>query len=415
MSRKLILLTLAILFCFALAAQATETRVATMGNSGLYLRDDAGIFIYPGTMVHYKKMIIAEHFTNSGANDPTPFGYSGVQRVGIVFPGFLNGTWAVFAGQGTEDFTVQGVGMTEPTTRFLLGYGTNTGNSSIGFQVDFSGVRIENNTPPPQAGGATIYTAGTWGVAAGLSTPLGDLNNLDLGFRIRIGKFKFEDDTATANAVAAESDGNTTLSFTLRDYYALNDYVNLVPVGALGLSTQKDIDYSGDTSRFKFSHTVMELGLGVQTKPTENSEIIAGAGYRSSNMTFREFTHGSSGGADSVEFAQTDAHMPFAFLGFEAAVKSWMHFRLGVEKTIDVFKEEIKGPPGALLPNSKLNEAKQGGSSLEYAIGVGIHAGPVTMDALVENQFLNEGPQFLSGETTNVGLFPRVSLTYNFK
>jgi hypothetical protein len=366
-------------------------------------------------MTQYQKLIIAEHATNSGFNDPTPFGYHGDTRVGILFPGFLNGTWAVFAGDGQEDFTVQGVGITEPTTRFLLGYGTNTGASSVGFQVDFSGVRQESNTPPPQTGGAQIFTASTWGVAAGLSTPLGDLNNLDLGFRIRIGKFKFEDDTATANAVSAESDGNTTLSFTARDYYALNDYVNLVPVGALGMSTQKDVDYSGDTSRFKFSHTVMELGLGIQTKPSESSEIIAGVGYRSSGMTFREFTHGSGGGADSVEFQQTDAHMPFAFLGFEAQVKSWMHFRMGVEKTIDVFKEEIKGPPGALLPNSKLNESKQGSSSLEYAVGVGIHAGPVTMDAMVENQFFNEGPQFLSGETTNVGLFPRVSFIYNFK
>ena len=41
--------------------------------------------------------------------------------------------------------------------------------------------------------------------------------------------------------------------------------------------------------------------------------------------------------------------------------------------------------------------------------------GAVTMDATVENNFFNEGPYFLSGETTSVGLFPRVSFTYNFK
>ncbi len=415
MSRKLIFLTLSLLVCFALSAVATETRVATMGNSGFYLKDDAGIFIYPGTLTMYKKMIIAEHFTNSSFNDPTPFGYSGVRRVGIIFPGLLNGTWAVFAGNGQESFTVQGTGITQPTTRFLLGYGTNTGNSSIGFQVDFSGVRTESNTPPPQTGGATIFTASTWGVAAGLSTPLGDLNNLDLGFRIRIGKFERKDDTATVNAVSEKSDGNTTLCFVGRDYYALNDYVNLVPVAKFGISTQKDIDFGGDTARFKFTETMIEAGLGIQTKPSENSEIIAGAGYRSDKMRFREFTHGFAGGADSVDFQQNDMHLPFAFLGFETMVKNWMHFRMGFEKTIDVFKEEIKGPPGDLEANAKLNESKQGSSSLDYAVGVGIHAGSVTMDALVANSFFNDGPNFLSGRTTAGPMFPRISFTYNFK
>jgi len=417
MSRRLIFLILGILFLFSVSAFATESRLAAMANSGTYLKDDAGIFLYPGTMGMYKKLIIAEHFNGSiSGDDVGPFSYGSVNRVGIIFPVHGSGVLAVFAGDGQESFSVGGTINTQPTTRFLVGWGTNTGNASVGLQVDFSGVREESNTPPPQAGGATIFTASTWGIAVGLSTPMGDLNNLDLGFRIRIGSYEEKDDTATANAVSHKSDGNTTLSFVGRDYYALNDYVNLVPAAKFGVSTQKDIDFSGDTARFKNSETVIEIGLALETKPTENSELIGGAGYRSSKTKLRELTHGTPGGADSVSFETTDAHLPFAFLAFETQVKSWMHFRLGVEKTIDVTKEEVTGPPGALLPNAKLNESKQGSSSLDYAVGVGIRAGAVTMDAVVENDFFNNGPHFLSGGTVaGGGIFPRVTFTYNFK
>lgn len=418
MSRRLILLTIGLCMLFSFSVWASESRVATMDlTGGFYLKDDAGIFLYPGTMGSYKKMIIAEHFTNAGANDLTPFRYSGVRRVGILFPVHGTSTLAVFAGQGQERFSVGSGGITQPTSRFLVGYGVNSGNASLGLQVDFSGVRTEAPFGVPQAGGATIFTASTWGVAVGLSTPLGDLNNLDLGFRIRIGSFKFQDDTAAVNAVSRKSDGNTTLSFVGRDYYALNDYVNLVPVGAFGVSTQKDIDFvggAGDTARFKNSITRIELGLGLETKPTENSEIIGGAGYRSNKTTNKVLTHGSGGGADSLGTETTDAHLPYAFLGFETQVKSWLHFRLAVQKTINVTKVKAKGPQG-ILPNAKLNESKQGGSSLDYAVGVGIHAGAVTMDALVDNNFFNNGPYFLSGNVTGGDLFPRVSFTYNFK
>jgi opacity protein-like surface antigen len=414
MSRKLIFLTLSLLLCFALMAAATETRVATMGNSGLYLKDDAGIFIYPGTMTMYKKMIIAEHFSNIDGNVVGPFSYGRFRRVGIVFPAWGSSTLAVFAGDGREDFTVQGTTITEPTTRFLLGYGVNTGNASLGLQLDFSGVRTENPFGVPQGGGLpTIFTASTWGIAAGLSTPMGDLNNLDLGFRIRIGNFETKQDTTAANNKLNESDGNTTLSFVARDYYALNDYVNLVPVGKFGVSTQKDVEFVGDTSRFKNTITTIEAGLGVQTKPTENSEIIAGAGYRTTNTNRKAFTPNT--GADSVELQITDTHLPFAFLGFEAMVKSWMHFRLGVEKTVDVFKQEQKGPLDDFATNApNRNESKQGGSTLDYAVGVGIHSGPVTMDALVSNNFFTNGPYFLSGDAGN-NMFPRITFMYNFK
>jgi len=414
MSRRLIFLTIGLLLLFSLSALATESRLAAMANSGTYLKDDAGIFLYPGTMMMYKKMIIAEHFGNSTSGSVGPFGYGDQHRVGIIFP-VSSSVLAVFAGDGEESFTVGGSMSTQPTTRFLVGWGTNTGNASVGLQVDFSGVR-EEFPGVPQAGGATIFTASTWGIAVGLSTPMGDLNNLDLGFRIRIGKYEEKDDTATANAVFNKSDGNTTLSFVGRDYYALNDYVNLVPAAKFGVSTQKDLDdFSADTARFKNTITAIEVGLALETKPNENSELIGGAGYRSTKTKFAELTHGTAGGADSVSFSSTDSHLPFAFLAFETQVKSWLHFRLGVEKTIDVTKEEVEGAT-VILPNAKLNESKQGSSSLAYAFGVGIHAGAVTMDAVVENEWLNNGPNFLSGEDTDNGqLFPRITFTYNFK
>lgn len=415
MSRKLIFLTLGILFLFALAALATETRVATMGNSGMYLKDDAGIFLYPGTMTMYKKMIIAEHFTNSVSSASVgPFSYGLNQRVGIIFPAWGTSTLAVFAGNGTESFsTAGGTTITQPTTRFLVGYGVNTGNSSLGFQVDFSGVRTETQPFLADSGQNTpvqIYTASTWGIGVGLSTPLGDLNNLDLGFRIRIGNFSYKDETPTGDTVQAKSDGNTTLSFVVRDYYALNDYVNLVPAGKFGVATQKDVDAP---AQFKHTTTQIEAGLGVQTKPTENSEIIGGAGYRSSKTRSRDFAFS---GSDSLDTETSTTSLPFAFLGFETQVKGWMHFRLGMEKDISSTKNKVNGPFGLNTTDDSKNERKQSTSPMRYAVGAGIHAGSVTMDALVENQWLNNGPNFLSGESTSSGqLFPRISLTYNFK
>lgn len=414
MSRRLILLTLALLMLLSLTALATETRVFTMGRSGFYLKDDAGIFLYPGTMNMYKKLIIAEHYTNDGDSSVSssvgPFSYGSFRRVGIITPVWNNGTLAVFAGDGSEDFTVQGATITEPTTRFLVGYGINAGNASLGFQVDFSGVRDEIPNAVPQVGAPTIFTASTWGIGFGFSTPMGDLNNLDLGFRLRIGSFERKLDTTATDNILAKSDGNTTLSFVIRDYYAMNDYVNLVPVGALGISTQKDVDSTvSPADRFKHSTTAIEAGLGIQTKPTENSEIIAGAGYRSSNEKDKELTRA---GGDSITTSTTITSLPFAFLGFETQVKSWMHFRLGVNKDIVTTKEKNELPASTGAPDR--DESKDTDSPLNYAVGVGIHAGPVTMDASVSSNWFNNGPYFLGGDATT-NMFSRISFIYNFK
>ncbi|MCI0330934.1 MAG: hypothetical protein L0196_08310 [candidate division Zixibacteria bacterium] len=414
MSKRLILLTIGVLLLAALSAWATESRVFTMGRSGLYLKDDAGIFFYPGTMPMYKNMIIAEHYTNSDTSVSSsvgPFSYGSFRRAGIILPVWNNGTLAVFAGDGSESFLVGGGGtFIAPNSRFLVGYGLNAGNATVGFQFDYSGVRDEDPDAVPQPFQADIFTANTWGFGVGLSTPMGDLNSLDLGFRLRIGSFEWKLDTTATDNILAASDGNTTLSFTVRDYYALNDFVNLVPVGVLGISTQKDVDSTtAPAERFKRSLTAIEVGLGIQTKPSENSEIIGGVGYRSGKLTEKQLT---TAGGDSLEESTTETSLPFAFLGFEAQVKSWMHFRLGVNKDIVTIKNKNELPASTGAPDR--DESKDSESPLHYAVGVGIHAGPVTMDASVSNDFFTEGPNFLSGQTSG-DLFPRISFVYNFK
>lgn len=425
MPRRLILLIIGILTLFALSAWATETRVATMGNSGLYLKDDVNMFTYPGTMTMYKKLILAEHYTNDASTFHNQFTYSDFRRVGIVMPAWHSGVLAIFAGQAQEHFAANAnpsgsyspFGFEEPTTRFLVGYGMNSGNASLGFQVDFSGVRDENNPTVPQTGAVSIFTAHTWGFGIGLSTPMGDLNNLDFGFRLRIGSFKSKQDS-TGDVLVNKSNGNTALSFHVRDYYALNDYVNLVPVGALGIASEKNQKFTApatDSNTYKFNTTSIEGGLGLETKPTEGSEIIGGVGYRYSKLRQQRFADAS--GADSLELDNSfsTTALPFAFLGFEAGVKSWMHFRLGVEKEILTSKNKTTKPLAAATAFNGRNEWKVTNSPLTYAVGVGIKAGPVTMDAQVDNSFFNMGPNFLSGNTLDADMFPRVSFTYNFK
>jgi hypothetical protein len=403
---------------FAVSVYATETRVATMGNGGLYLKDDAGIFFYPGTMSQYQKMVIAEHDGNFTFTDRTPFAYDAESRVGIILPAWGNGTLALFAGDGFENFNTgggfPGPGFNSPSTFFLVGYGMNTGNSSLGFQVDFSGNRDENAGTPPSTGANEVFTASTWGFGFGLSTPMGDLNNLDFGFRLRIGSFEERQDSST-DVLLNKSDGNMALSFVVRDYYALNDYMNLVPVGALGLASEKNIEYQGaDSNLFKFNTTAYEFGLALQTKPTENSEIIGGAGYRSIKFREKMFDDASGGDTLITDFSTTTTQLPFAWLGFETAVKNWLHFRMGVEKAIETFKEKSDKPVVAASADEDRNENKFTDGDFSYAVGVGIHAGPVTMDAEVSSFWWNQGPNFLSGNSSG-DMFPRISFTYNFK
>jgi hypothetical protein len=290
-----------------------------------------------------------------------------------------------------------------------------TGNSSLGFQVDFSGVREENGGSPVQAGTNEVFTASTWGLGIGLSGAMGDLNNFDLGFRIRIGSFEEKLDSAV-DVLTNKSDGNMALSFVARDYYALNDYMNLVPVAAFAIASEKNIEYTGaDSNLFKFNTTAMELGLALQTKPTENSEIIGGAGYRSLKLREKMFDDASGGDTLLDDFTTTDTDMPYAWLGFETQVKSWMHFRLGVEKAIATHKEKSEMPVAAASADEERNELKETDSPFNYAVGVAFHAGPVTMDAQVANDWWNAGPNFLSGDNFGGNMFPRVSFTYNFK
>jgi len=66
MSKKLIAAIIVAVLAFgATMAMATESRIETLGDQGLYLMDDTNIFTNPATVAYYPNMVIM----HMGGND----------------------------------------------------------------------------------------------------------------------------------------------------------------------------------------------------------------------------------------------------------------------------------------------------------------------------------------------------------
>lgn len=395
------LVALGVVLSCAAVVWGTESRIATVGNNPLFLRDDIGMFTFPSTAVDYRKHIFAEHLTNGGSGEIGVdqrdfFGGPISGRVGIVTNFVGQSALGVFIGQQEEHFRGPLFPVDQPQTRFNLIYGKEMSKVTLGLNFNFSGVKTESRVGNVPTGTLLQDKAGTFGFGAGLGVPLTETQDLQVAGHIELRNFSSD----TGNVTVRQDDGNWSLLFLGRDFIEYNDMVTLVPAGQVEIFNEKSRRVPGpqpDTAH-EIKGTNWQFGLGCNVQPNEKVLINSAVGVRGGSSQHKIDQNLTEAGTSKTSFFT----IPFALLGMDVEVKKGLDFRAGATKEIRSDKNNI------------LN-TKNTDTDFTYAIGAAVRLGDVTFDTRVANTFLNNGPYLLSGQTTFGGMFPQVSFTYAWK
>ena len=409
--RKGLIVLLLVLFLVP-SAFGTYTRLATMGYSFLYMEDDYNIWYFPQTAVDYQKHIIAEHpyagtvVMRLGENDALGIRVSSDYTNYFVIPydedaayyyGFNGDMLFWIINDMASDWEID----MSPQDKFSLVYAHRFDAFRIGFMVNMMGtsLKIEDSELDPTYN-AELKT-GIINFTGGFSMEVGEEHQLDLAVDYSHASFTWTDDDYDP-ATVAELDGGNAFGVTARFMYKWNDDVALIPAGSF-FSGSIGVKESDSYSKEKDSRTIFNLGLGCNYQPNDNFELITALG-----VIYNKMNYDYSAGEYIETFSSFD--MPYFLMGMDLNVKKWLNFRLGINKWLRSWKYvyDIDAVSGEEL--GKWSEAP-----LVYTLGAGIYVGGLEFDCVLNNDFLNEGPYFISGDDVSGDLFPQVSIKYNFK
>ena len=185
-----------------------------------------------------------------------------------------------------------------------------------------------------------------------------------------------------------DNDGSKKLSMYARYWHKVNERYALIPNVKLWNKRDSYKDELG--AKYGGTQTVISAGCGNNWTPVEDMLAIFEAGLLSN--TYKRTT----------ENAKKDTEFDVYWrLGFESKIFSWLDGRFGAYRNWESFK--IKSVEG---------EPKYNATYTRTYLGTSVHWNRFRLDALVEPAFIQKGPNFISGRTSD--LFSQVSLIYEF-
>jgi hypothetical protein len=351
----------------ALPVLATETRVMTMGDQHMFIQDDYNIWSWTSTVNNYPRHLIVDH------NDA---GWSGsASRVGMIVPFMKNAVVGAFF---SDDYVPTDFSWYWPNQKLDLFYGYRGTNFDLGIHADWWGDKAEQGTAK--------QSTSIVGLQAGIGfNANGNMLEFDAGFK----KLSYAyEPIATFGDSTLNDDGSSMFRLAGRYMYAYNNMVTLVP--AIGFETWKDKNLAAQEVKY----TNVEVGVGCNTVPMQGTEFLTSIG-----VSMDKF-EAQAGGTTTAD--ENFTVLPFVKFGADIQVKPWLNFRVGAEKWIQATYED------------KLADQKETHPSFNYELGVGIMVGDVQFDAVLEKDWLNAGPYFLSGEDEG-NMFPKISFKYDYR
>ena len=145
--------------------------------------------------------------------------------------------------------------------------------------------------------------------------------------------------------------------------------------------------------------TVTDFGIAFYSNKSENTWITD---PDVDPTVVQEQVYDSSGSA-----------LPYFKLGLDGKVLKWLDLRIGASTTWDsgewTHDSVINPDPG---DTSYTEIQKDNGADTDLYLGAGMHWGNLSIDVQMETDFMENGPNFISGE--NDVLFNRVSMKYMF-
>ena len=191
---------------------------------------------------------------------------------------------------------------------------------------------------------------------------------------------------------AEETDGDGLL-LDLRLRWPVADGVELLPH-----LTWKSDSFALTPATRERTHT--NVGIAANARPADGVLVVAGL------MATTQNSKNNAPGSPKTE--DTTLLLPATVLAGEVQVGS-MLFRLGIRhENTWTEREEIND-------DATVATEKQFRTNFRTDLGLGLQFGPLTMDGLLERDFLRDGPHIIGGSRHGGGIFSRVSLTYHLE
>jgi len=362
MSTKFVFVVL-MLFLFS-SLYASETRVATMGGGGIFVKDQSTVFLFPGTIHQYPDLVVAEMRAR---------GADAVYTLGIHmdYGDMISG---LYINQPINSFVLS-YGFSTPTAfdlnnAFVYMLGLELGGFDAGFGLIGASSSFENNATDPK----TEETASYVGILAGASN-----DDMDIGLLFELPSIEVKPGDAEYSGFALQANGRYNLM-------RRNGY-NIFPVASFGFGTTEIKDFE------EYGFFSAALGVGVEKQIDEDNLFIVGIEVSQMSVTTTP-----DGGDEEVESVLT---LPGIYVGVESRISSWLIGRIGATHVNQQVTDEVDGDGTTIT-----------GSEFALALGLGMEFSNFLIDFNFNETTLFDGIYIFGGVG---GIFAStVSITYNF-
>lgn len=356
---------------------ASETRQATMGNTSIFLKDDANVFLFPGTLLQYPDLVVAEMRTkkaNGSYSIGLHMGYGSDMASGLyvnvpISSLILTTGLAQFGGLNTTINNAYGFLFATKAAGFDMGFGVLSAGSN--FETGSGAAKVEES----------LYYIG---IVGGISS-----KDLDLGLLIELPSIEQKAGGTTNKYSGFGLDAHGRYYMMKRAGTTIFP-VGRVVFGSASFKNGTDVDFSALT---------FAAGLGAERPINEDNLLVVGIeafGYSS-------LTADVKNGTESVSTTMT---IPGIYVGVESRISSWLIGRVGAAQVNQQVKNEIT-PDGGDTAETTTNI-----SNFKLALGLGMEFGNFLVDFAFNEGILFDGPAIISN--TGELLATRLSVTYNF-
>ena len=371
------ILTILIIVNF-LPLHASETRVASMGKTGLFMVDNSNITIFPASIYRHSNLIYAELRDKNDQNSFSagihlPFGNQSI--IGINLNRDLRFQKPEILGSSI---------LLNQTNDLLIGY--QMGENSLGVRLSYANEQNEFTG----SDGVFINEMGSYfEFAGGVSN-----NRYDFGayFSLPLIESEIAGDIRKWDGIGFGVSGR----FFLGEKSGIQ-YVPLVVINQQSTILEENgVEATDDFLSFR-------MALGFRYSIDDKNLIVLG--LEPFSIEKRE--------VDSPQFGKTThtiMNIPAIYLGGETRPKTWLLLRLGATQIIQSIENKFIPVEG------ETTKIKTRRSDFKFSVGVGFELGRFLLDLDINDHFLFEGPDFIGGQgnTEASDLVKKLSITYKF-
>ena len=347
---------------------ASETRVATMGGGGIFVKDQSLVFLFPGTIHQYPDLVVAEMRTrgNDGAYSlGIHMGY-GDMVSGLYINQPLN--TVAFTPLGNNYFNTAA----ELNTAFAYMLGIKLAGFDAGFGFIGASSSYEDNTTQPKTEESASYV----GILAGISN-----DKMDIGLLFELPSVETKPNGFEYSGFLLQANG--------RYYLMKRNGYNIFPVVNVGFGTTEIKDFA------EYGLFNIALGVGVEKQINDNNLFIVGI-----EVSRQALTTTPDGGDETTNVVTT---LPGIYVGVESRIAEWLIGRIGATQVNQQLSQEFNNDDQSLT-----------GSQFKLALGLGMEFSNFLIDFNMNEVSLFDGVYILDGTGGGTQFATTVSITYNF-